>query len=115
GGVDRLDQDGGPDGAVRDPESGLGVAEHVVPKPRLEVALELGQVVVGALPAGHELRRVVEEVETEVEQGTGHRPALELQVLLVEVPAAWAYDDRGQRPVIECVVLALGRGELEPA
>ncbi len=36
-GEDRLDQDGRPDRAARDPERRLGVDEDVVPEPRLVV------------------------------------------------------------------------------
>ena len=41
-GEDRLDQDGRPDRAARDPERDLGVDEDLVPEPRLVVRLELG-------------------------------------------------------------------------
>src|SRR5438876_484786 len=46
---DRLDQHGGPDGAAREAERVLGQVERVVPQPRLEVALVLGQVEVRPL------------------------------------------------------------------
>ena len=46
---DRLDQHRGPDRAARDAERVLGQVERVVPQPRLEVALVLGQVEVGSL------------------------------------------------------------------
>ncbi len=48
---DRLDQDGRADRALRHADGVLGVAEDVVPEARLEVALELRQVVVRAAAA----------------------------------------------------------------
>ena len=41
---DGLDQYCGPDAALRHPQRVLGVHEHVVPEPRLQVRLQLGQV-----------------------------------------------------------------------
>src|SRR5664279_4462617 len=47
-----LDQDRGANGASRDAEGFLGIDEHVVPEPRLKMALQLGQMEVRApLPA----------------------------------------------------------------
>ena len=71
---DRLDQHRRADRAVRDLERGLGVGEHVVPEPRLEVGLHLRQVEVRPAAARELLLRVVEEVEAEVDQ-RGHRRA----------------------------------------
>ena len=50
-GQDRLDQDGRADRPARDAERVLRMQEDVVPEPCLEVALELGQVEVGARAA----------------------------------------------------------------
>ena len=44
-----------------------------------------------------------------------HRLAVDEHVLLVEVPAARAHDGHGQIAVVERVLLAFGRGELERA
>ena len=76
-GEDRLDQDGRPDRAARDPERRLGVDEDVVPEPRLGVALELGQVEVRPAPATERLGAVVEQVQPEVEQAGRHRRAVD--------------------------------------
>ena len=72
------------------PSALLGEREDVVPQPRLEVGLHLGQVEVRAAAARDELGGVVEEVEPEVDQRADERPPVEGQVLLVEVPAARA-------------------------
>jgi hypothetical protein len=79
---DRLDQAGGADGAARDAERLLAGDEDVVPQPRLEVALHLGQVEVrpealvdGDLAAGR-------QVHAEVEQAAGHRLAVDQDVPL---------------------------------
>ena len=68
-GRDGLDQHRGPDGAVRDAERLLGEDEDVVPEPRLEMALHLGQVVVRAVTVIEQLLGEVEKVQTEVDQG----------------------------------------------
>ena len=51
------------------PSCSCGEVEHVVPQPRLEVALHLGQVEVGPSPLVQQLLRVVEEVQPEVDEG----------------------------------------------
>ena len=63
-----LDQHGGPERAARDPERLLRDDEHLVPEPRLEVALHLRQVEVRAGAAVEPLAGVVEDVEPEVEE-----------------------------------------------
>ena len=55
------------------PSSSSASDEDVVPEPRLEVALHLGQIEVGAGAARQQLRGVVEEVEAEVEEAAGDR------------------------------------------
>src|SRR5690606_11419241 len=87
----------------------LGAGEHVVPEPRLKVRLQLRQVEVRALALVEPPLGAVEEVETEVEQRRRHRGAVDLRVLLVQVPAARADHDRGQLLVgTERVGLAAG-------
>ncbi len=77
---------------ARDAQPLLAEQEHIVPEPRLEVALELGQVVVG--PEGRTApplqRRTpgVEQVQPEVEQAGRDRLTVDQQVPLGEVPAA---------------------------
>ena len=72
------------------PSAVLGVGEDVVPEPRLQVALHLGQVEVRPAAALEQLRGVVEEVEAEVDQRADRRLAVDRQVPLVQVPAARA-------------------------
>ena len=106
----RLDQDGCPHGPDRQPERLLGSSEHVVPQPRLEVALRLRQVEVRPAAAAGELGGVVEHVEPEVDECADQGSPVDLQVPLVEVPAAGPGHDHGQLAVgREAVVLALGR------
>ncbi len=101
GGRDRLDQHGCPDGPAREAEGSLGDAEYVVPEPRLQVALHLRQVEVGALAPVELALRAVEEVQREV-------------MLLVEVPAPGADHDRGQLVVgAQPVGLPLVAGEVD--
>ena len=109
---DRLDQHRRPHRPVRHPQRRLGVAEDLVPEPRLEVGLHLGQVVVRPAAAGQQLAGVVEEVQAEVDEGRDHRPAVRGQVRLVEVPAARSRQDhRRPRRVGDGVLLALRGGE----
>ncbi len=113
---DRLDEDGGPDGALRDAQEVLGEDEHVVPQPRFEVRFELGQVEVGAAAEFDEALGVVEEVEPEVDQAAADRDAVDAQVALGQVPAPGADDDRGQvgqAPAGQAVGLALRGGEVD--
>ena len=114
GGRDRLDEHCCADRAVRDLESLLGEGEDVVPEPRLEVGLGLGQIEVGPAPPLEQLQRVVVEVQPEVDEGAHCRPAVHHEMPLVEVPAARAHNDGGE-PLVgaQLVALPLGRREAE--
>ena len=68
----------------------------------------------GPLPRSSRLRRVVEEVEPEVEEARRDRLAVHQDVPLGEVPAARA-DDQRRRLVVQAVVLALRSRELDRA
>ncbi len=113
-GRDRLDQHRGPDRPARDAQEVLGQVERVVPEPRLEVALVLGQVEVGALARVELALRARRHVQREVGQGARGPHAVDQDVLLVQVPAARADHDRGQFPGgPQRVVLALGGAEVD--
>ena len=115
-GGDGLDQHGGADGALRDAQGVLGHHEDAVPQPCLEVVLGLGEVEVWSAAATQQLLRVVEEVEAEVHQRTGHGLTVHQQMVLLQMPAAGPHDDRGpvhQLHAPERVLLALGRGEVD--
>ncbi len=92
-GRDRLDQDGRADGALRDADVVLREDEHVVPEACLQVRLRLRQVEVRALAEVEQALGVVEEVQAEVDEGAGDRLTVDLEVTLVQVPAAGAHDD----------------------
>src|ERR1019366_7685955 len=101
---DGLDENRRPDRAARNAERALREVEGVVPQPRLQVALQLGQVEVGALALVELALRAVEEVQREVEQAAGYPLAVHQYVLLVQMPAARPHDDGrellvGQQPV----------------
>lgn len=84
----------------------LGDVVHVVPQPGLKVRFQLGDVKVGPAAPGDELLGVVEEVEAKVEKGTGDGRPVDVEVLLVQVPASGATDQGGKRAVgAELVVL----------
>ena len=111
---DRLDQDGGPDRAAREAEGVLGQVERVVPQPRLEVALVLGQVEVRPLALADLPLRARRHVQAEVDQAARGPHAVDEDVLFVQVPAARADHDRGQlviRP--QRVALSVGAGVVD--
>ena len=115
GGEDGLDQDGAADGAAGHADVVLGEVEDVVPQAGLEVGLHLGEVEVRAEAAALGLKRVVEEVETKVEQGAGHGLAVDGDVLLLEVPAAGAHDEGGKLAVGAQLVFLLALLEVNLA
>ncbi len=67
-GKNRLDEHGGLDRAARDAEQFLGHHEHVIPQPRFQVVLELGQIEIAALAVFKPVLRVVEEVQREIKK-----------------------------------------------
>ena len=75
--------------------------EDVVPEPRLEVRLELRQVEEAAAAVV-----VAEEVEAEVEQAGRDRRPVDLEVPLLEVPAARAHEQRRDLVVQRVLLLA---------
>ena len=103
---DRLDEDGRLDRPARDPDPVLREAEDVVPEPRLEVALELRQVEVRPRPALEQPLRVAREVDAEVEEPSGDVLAVDLDVALLEMPAART--DEEHRDVVVQRVALLG-------
>ena len=108
-GEDRLDEDGGADRPLRQAERVLGEDERVVPEPRLVVALELGEVEVRPRPGLQLPLGRVEHVEAEVEEAGGHGLAVDRDVLLAQVPAARAHEQR--RDLVVQAVLLLARVE----
>lgn len=90
GGEDGLDQDCASDGASWDGNEILGEIENVVPETGLEVRLHLWEVEIWTVSTLDQLLGVVEEVETEVEEGTGDWLAINSEVLLIQVPSSWA-------------------------
>ena len=88
GGGQGLDQHRRLEGPVRHAERLFGVGEGVIPQPRLEMGLHLGQVEGGRRALGDLGRGIVEDVEAEIEQRPAHRLAVDLDVALGQVPAA---------------------------
>ncbi len=91
-----------------------GELEGVVPEPRLQVALQLGEVQVDALapfqqppgPVGHE--------QPEVDQAARGRPAVDLDVLLGQVPAPGPRHQGGHL-VVQAVAAAVRALEADRA
>ncbi len=90
-----LDQHGGPDRSAVEPQCLLRDHEGVVPQPRLQVRLQLGQVEEGARAALQQRLGVVVHVQREVEQAARHGLAVDGRVALDEVPASRAHQQRG--------------------
>src|SRR3954454_16703103 len=89
-----LDQAGGADGPPRDVQLVLREVERVVPEAGLEVALHLRQVEVRALPAVDLLLPAADQVQGEVDEAARGLLAVHGDVLLRQVPAPRADDDR---------------------
>ena len=107
-GQDGLDEHGALDGALRQADLLLRADEDVVPEPRLQMALHLGQIEVRAAAARQQLFGVVKEVEAEIEDGAGHRLAIHAHMPFFKVPAARADKQHGGL-VVELVLLSRGR------
>ncbi len=113
-GRDGLDQHGGADRPVRDAEPLLGVAEHLVPQPRLEMALQLRQVVVRPVAVVQQQLGQVVGMQPEVDQGPDAPPAVDQHVGLGQVPAARPHHHHRERDVgPQPVLLAVGLAELQ--
>ena len=93
------------------PEGLLRRDEDVVPQPRLQMALQLGQVEVRPASPVQQGAGVVEEIQAEIEQRRGSGFAVDQDVLLRQVPAARA-DDQG-REVLPQRVAAPAAGVVE--
>ena len=107
---DRLDQHRGAHRAGGQPELALGRHEDIVPEPRFEMVLKLGQVKVGARSLGQQSVGVVVQVQSEVKQGARDGLAVDRDVLFAQVPAAGADQERGW-PWAHRIFLALGTRE----
>ena len=92
---DRLDEDGRLDRPALDPDPVLREAEDVVPEPRLEMALQLRKVEVRPRSAVEQPFRVAREVDAEVEEPGGDVLAVDLDVALLQMPAARADEQDG--------------------
>ena len=79
-GHDRLDQHGRANGALGQPKLTLSMHEDVVPQPRFEMAFDFRQVEIRSATPCYELLGVVEKEQPEIEQGAGHRLAVDEDV-----------------------------------
>src|SRR6185437_11080614 len=93
-GQNRLDQDGGADGAAGDAEFILRVAEDVVPQASFEMALQLGEIEVGAGSLTDETLRVVKQVKTEIKQRSGDGRAVHFEMPFHQMPASRPHQQR---------------------
>src|SRR5205823_6121300 len=104
---DRLDQHGRADGAARNAERVLREVEDVVPEPRLQVTLDLWQVVIGTAAFADQRRRIVIERQPEIEQRCRDGGAVQVYVFFDQMPPPGPNEQRrrlgGQR-----VALPLG-------
>ena len=91
---DCLDQHGRLDAALGNTHCGLRRHEHLVPKSRLEMALELWQVEVRPEPTSKKLFGVVEHVQRKIKQAAGDALTIDGHMLLVQMPAARTHNER---------------------
>ncbi|MNT46287.1 hypothetical protein D3C72_1829190 [compost metagenome] len=87
-----LDEDRGLDGAAGQAELVFGPGEHLAPPAPFQIALQLGQVEVGARALGQQRLVVVQEVEGEVEQAARDGVAIEGDVFFRQVQTAYPAD-----------------------
>src|SRR5215212_6085694 len=78
----RLDQNGGANRSLRNAKFILRELEGIIPNPRFQVALHLREVKIRTGAASEQLLRVVEKVETEIEETAGDRRAIDQHVFL---------------------------------
>lgn len=90
GSHDGLDETSTTDGSTGHANVVLGEVEDVVPEAGLEVGLHLGEVEVWADTDLDRFLGVVEEVESEIEEGTGSDLTVDEDVLLIQVPSTGA-------------------------
>src|SRR3954454_7275822 len=114
GGGQRLDEHGRLDGAAVEPQLALDEGEDLRPQPRLAVRLHLGQVEERARALLEQALGIAHEVEAGVDEGARDRLAVDAPVLLDQVPAARADEQRGHL-VTELVLAAVLAGELDRA
>ncbi len=111
-GEDGLDENRRADRSALDSERILGGVEDVIPQPRLEVTLHLGEIKIWTALSLLQLASVVEEVETEVKDTRRDRLAINQDMLLGQMPPARADQQDGDRR-IETVGLSLRTAELD--
>ena len=114
GGGQRLDEHRRLDRARVEPELALDEGEDLGPQPRLEVRLHLGQVEERARALLEQALGVAHEVEPGVDEGARDRLAVDAHVLLDQVPAARAHEQRRDL-VAELVLAPVVAGELDRA
>ena len=102
------------DRSVVQAELALGEGEHLGPQARLEVGLHLGQVEVRPRALLQQPLGVAQQIEAEVDEGARQRRAVDAHVLLDQVPAAGAHEQRGD-VVAQLVVAPVVAGELDRA
>src|SRR5579885_1246855 len=85
---DRFNQYGGANRAAGNADIVLGEIEDVIPKPRFEMALHLGEIKIGSGPVLNEGGSVVKEIQAKIEQRGRYRLAARERVFLDKVPSA---------------------------
>src|SRR5260370_40044758 len=83
-----LDQDRCSDAPAWNPDFILSKVEDIIPKPRLKMALHLGQVKIRTATSGDEFFRIVKQIETKIEKAPGHRFPINQQMFFDKVPPA---------------------------
>ena len=93
GAANGLDEHSGPNATARNAQVVLRKIEDVVPKPRFQIALHLRQIEVWTAAAGEQLSRIMEEVETKIEERGRDWRAVYVEVLLHQVPTSRAHKE----------------------
>src|SRR5579871_536335 len=108
-GQNSLDEDRRLNGAAGDAKVVLRSQKYGVPQTRFVPALELRQIEIRSRAVADQVVGVVKEVQAEIEERCRDRLSFHQEVLLDEVPSAWAHhEDRGI--LTDLVALAFGTG-----
>ena len=103
----RLNEDGGADRPLGNAEPFLRSHKHIVPEARLEVALQFGEIEVGAAATGQQFGSVAIHIQAKVKEAAGDRLTVDQHILLDQVPATRAHQQR-RHFVIQDIALAVG-------
>lgn len=110
---DCLNENCGTNGSSRNANVVLREIEHIIPQPGFQMGFHLGQIEVGAGATLDQLLRIMEEVETKVEEAAGDWLSIDSEMLLLQVPASCTSNQRRQPSIGPQLVLLVALFEID--